>query len=48
MIESIAFDKNYGSEASTKSILVGTNRGQFFETSLEPGKERPFTKVSWL
>lgn len=47
LIESIAFDKFYGREASTKSILVGDNRGQLFETGLEYNspKDRPLNRV---
>jgi hypothetical protein len=48
VVESIAFDKFYGSEASTKSILVGNNRGQIFETVLEAAatKDRSLHLVS--
>lgn len=46
-LESIAWDKWYGREASTKSILVGDNQGHLFETALEHNstKERPLNRV---
>jgi hypothetical protein len=34
-VESIAFDRAYGGEGSTKAILLGTDQGQIFETALE-------------
>ena len=38
VVECIAFDRVYGSEASTRSILVGSRLGQLFETVLEWGE----------
>lgn len=35
MVESIAFDRAYGGEGSTKAILLGTDQGQIYETALE-------------
>lgn len=35
VVESIAFDRAYGGEASTKAILLGTDRGQIYETALD-------------
>jgi hypothetical protein len=35
VVESIAFDRAYGGEGSTKAILLGTDQGQIYETSLD-------------
>ena len=35
VVEAIAFDKALGSEASTRSILLGTDQGRLYETVLE-------------
>jgi hypothetical protein len=46
VVESIAFDKAYGSQMSSKPILVGTNRGQLYETVLESsGRDRTVALV---
>ncbi|EWM23884.1 vacuolar protein sorting protein [Nannochloropsis gaditana] len=37
VVEAVAFDAVYGSESSTRSILLGSNRGEFFEAVLERG-----------
>ena len=46
VVESIAFDAIGGSESSTKSILVGSSRGQVFEACVESsGKDKLWTLV---
>jgi len=39
VIESIAWNKAKGGDASTREILVGSNKGQIFETSIEPTED---------
>lgn len=39
VIESIAWNKAKGGDASTREILVGSSKGQIFETAIEPTDE---------
>lgn len=46
VVESIAFDAIGGSESSTKSMLVGSSRGQVYEACVESsGKDKLWTLV---
>ena len=44
IIESIAWNTAFGTETSTKKILIGTNRGHIYETCIEE-KDKYFKKV---
>jgi hypothetical protein len=44
-IESVGWDKNNKSEATTKRFLVGSNTGMIFEAIIDADKEKHFNKV---
>jgi hypothetical protein len=44
IIESIAWNTAFGTEQSTKKILIGTNRGLIYETQIEE-KDKYFKKI---